>query len=135
MRLSLSQRVQADPEGFSSLTPDEQAFYAAAFLSAEVRSGGFFQYFDLLKVDYWTATLRCLHGIGAIRSLKILLDAKETLLGTGDLTQDMLNKFQLPPYDPELEWSDRLEELDKQFWEDPDKLGDRLDAFAESRLL
>jgi hypothetical protein len=136
LRRSLAERAWKSPEAFGALTPDEQSFVATAFLSGEIRGDGFQQYFELITTDRWAATITCLQEIGADQSLRILIEAKDVLFGSGELTEALLKQFQAhPPLSLDGDTDSKLDELNSQFWEDRDGLDDRLDAFAESRLL
>jgi hypothetical protein len=132
---SLVHRVHETTEGFGGLTPAEQIYFAVCLLEGEVYNGGFNQYFYNSSADYYARAIDGLTELGAVQSLQLLRDAKGILFGSNPVppTQsersaafpDLSDTHTAPP-----DWSERLDDLDRRFWEDPDGLRGRLDRFA-----
>jgi hypothetical protein len=78
---SLVDRVHNAPEGFGGLTWAEQTYFAINVLHGEIYNGGFVQYFSNSSADCYPRAVDGLKELGATQSLKLLLEAKETLFG------------------------------------------------------
>lgn len=132
--LSLVDRVHHTPGGFGGLTAAEQIYFAVCILEGEVYNGGFDQYFSNNSADYYGRAVDGLKELGARQSLRLLLEAKEILFGENPLPTTQTDRIVVFPgistHAALQGWSDRLNELDRRFNEDPDGLGERIDRFA-----
>lgn len=139
---SLVNRSSND-RSLTSWSVQEKAYFAMCLLEGEVYNGGFDQYFSNSSADSYEFAVAGLTEIEALRSLRLVREAAETLFGEND-----------PPTTQEGRWrimhskarrlsevvfqhriGTRLERLDKEFWTDPDQLGDRLIAYAKQHGL
>lgn len=127
----------------NNLSEKEVRYYSAVLLEGEIYNGGFDQYFSNSSGNYYAHAVDCLKEIEAHNALQLVEEASRVLFG---------NIF--PPLDREKRWNimysrarktsefllrgrreRKLAGLDRQFWEDPDSLGDRLMAYAETHDL
>lgn len=139
---SLVERSSLD-RSLSKLSLQEQKYFVVSLLEGEVYNGGFDQFFSNSSGDYYCLAVDGLEELGALSSLSLVKEAADTIFGKRG-----------PPADQEKRWrimdaktrrlsevltrykkTSRLERLDKQFWEDPDQLDDRLRAYAEQEGL
>jgi len=131
-------QAQVDPSlGF--MADAHRHYFAVGLLEGEVYNGGFDQFFWNSSGDYYSDAVAGLKVLEAERSLELLQEAARVLFGRA-----------LPPVDRKARWvamrrrqrlqvllgrrrrtSDRLDALEKLFWEDPDRLGEKLPAFAQ----
>jgi len=137
---SLVHRVHDTPAGFSGLTPPEQTYFAVCLLEGEVYNGGFDQYFSNSSADYYSQAVDGLVELGAVHSLKLLRAAKDALFGANPVPPTQSDRIAVFPGMSDAhvappDWSKRLDDLDRRFCEDPDRLGERLDRFAEKHGL
>jgi hypothetical protein len=139
---ALVERSAAEPD-LRSWSTQERRYFAVVLLEGEVYNGGFDQYFTNSSADHYQDAVVCLEELGAIQSLKLLQEAAAVLFDEqappttqAGRTTLMKEKFRWPEEDqPMPEWATRLEVLDDQFYKDPDRLGDLLDAYAETHDL
>lgn len=122
---SLVQRVHRAPDGFYRLSSHEQTYFAVGLLSGEVVNGGIHQFFFNSSGEYYAEALRGLGELGALRSHELLLEARRILFPLGDPPRETSARRAILPSPP----SD-LESIDKEFWTDPDALGERLRMYA-----
>ncbi len=133
----LVRRVHQTPEGFSELHTAEQTYYAVSCLIGEVYNGGFDQFFFNSSGDHYLQALDGLRTLGADASSALLLEAKEVLFRDRAVPIDREERMELMP----TIWNDsaaeltKLEALDMAFWADPDKLGERCQAYAHDNHL
>jgi hypothetical protein len=134
---SLVKRVHKDDEGFSGLSPSEQKYFAARVLVGEVYNGGFHQYFCNSSADHYSRVLEILVEVGAPRSLHLLREAKEAVFGKRPLPKRLIERRAMLSSISEAHGpvSEKLDQLDKLFWEDPDGLDERIEKFAEANAL
>ena len=140
--VSLVERSSPDRD-LTGWTEQEKRYFAASLLEGEIYNGGFDQYFSNTSGGYYSIAIDALEEIEAFRSLEIVQKASSILFGK-----------RLPPENQEDRWrimyantrklsefltsrrrATELERLDKQFWGDPDRLNDRLMAYAEKHEL
>lgn len=133
----LVRRVFETSEGFDGLRKEEQTYYAVSCLIGEVCNGGFDQFFSNGSGDHYQLALDGLRTLGAFESAALLLEAKHVLFADQLVPVDRDERVNLMPTvvdEAAAEWA-RLEALDQGFWADPDKLGERCQAYArENRL-
>jgi hypothetical protein len=122
---SLVRRVHDESAGFDSLSPSEQTSYAVGVLEGEVYNGGIHQFFFNSSGSYYREALRGLEELGAMRCHALLLAAREEWFPAGDPPRDTAaRRVILPSPSRDLDW------IDKEFWTDPDKLGEKLRKYA-----
>lgn len=125
--LALVKRVHHGP-GFDALEAAEKTYYAVSCLIGEVYNGGFYQFFSNSSGALYGHALDGLMEMEAAKSVQLTTRAKELLFGSHAVPVDRRARNDLLP---ELEGLDaKLDSVDKPFWEDPDKLGERCERFA-----
>ena len=126
--LGLIKRVHHEP-GFDALGAAEKTYYAVSCLIGEVYNGGFYQFFSNTSGSLYGYALDGLMEMEAAKSVQLTIRAKEFLFGNHTVPTDHRARNDLLP---ELEGLDEaLNKVDKPFWEDPDKLGERCEQFAK----
>ena len=131
-----------DPS-LAQLSSEEQTCFAVSLLEDEVYNGGFDQFFSNSSGDYYRLAVAGLEEIGASSSLAIVKEAAETVFGSSEPPIDRAERWRimdsrnrrLSDVLTRFRQGSRLERLDKQFWEDPDRLSDCLTAYAEEKGL
>jgi hypothetical protein len=121
----------------------ERRYFAATLLKGEVYNGGFDQFFSNSSGDYYCTAVDALEEIGALASLNLVREASNLIFGKRGPPVDRAERWQimggktgrLAELLKRYRRASRLERLDKQFWEDPDQLEDRLIAYAEQQGL
>jgi len=135
---SLVDRSSDDP-GLIGWSEPERTYFSVNLLEGEVYNGGFDQYFTNSSADSYRYAVAGLAEIGAVRSLGIVREAADLLFGKDG-----------PPATKEGRWrimrssarrlsevvsrhrrAGRLEQLDQAFWDDADRIGERLTDHAD----
>lgn len=137
---SLVERSSNDPS-LGQLSREEQRYFAVTLLEAEVYNGGFDQFFWNSAGDHYHLAVAGLEELGAVASLAILKEAADTVFGSSGPPVDRAERWRvmdskvrrLSEILTRHRQSSRLERLDKQFYDDPDRLADRLTAYAEEK--
>lgn len=132
--LQLVARVHSSDDGFQYLNAPEKTYYAVSCLVGEVYNGGFHQFFFNSAGDLYAEAVEGLAQIEAEQALSLLLHAKVLFFGDQDVPRDRRHRIGLLP-DLESFDSTEIDQLEKAFWADPDKLGDRLADFADQNGL
>jgi hypothetical protein len=133
----LVRRVHETSDGFNGLRPEEQTYFAVSCLIGEVYNGGFDQFFSNSSGAHYLLALDGLRALGADASAALLLKAKEVLFADRRVPIDREERMELIPTfmdESATEWA-QLELLDKAFWADPDKLGERCQTYAHENQL
>jgi hypothetical protein len=133
----LVRRVHKTPEGFGGLRTEEQTYYAVSCLIGEVYNGGFDQFFSNSSGGHYLLVLDGLRTLGADATAALLLEVKQVLFADRAVPIDREDRIELMPTvksESAAEWG-KLEALDKAFWADPDKLGERCQAYAHANRL
>jgi hypothetical protein len=138
--LTLVERVHQANEGFQALSPDEQTYFALGCLVGEVFNGGFHQFFSSHSGEYYGVAVNGLIELEAMRSHQLLTQAKEVLFGNQAVPVDFAERNHLlrAIEDNDVAYSrigKQLDDLDKQFWAEPDQLSNRCSRFAVARGL
>ncbi|TDP07696.1 uncharacterized protein DUF4375 [Roseateles asaccharophilus] len=128
----LVHRVHHSPEGFNGLGREEKIYFAVSCLIGEVYNGGFDQFFSNSAGGMYGVALAGLLELEADESARLLLQAKEILFGDQSVPMDQAQRCRLMPTigNDEAPEVAQLDRLDKLFYEDPDKLGERCRGFA-----
>ena len=122
--------VHKTPNGLNSLSELELQYWAVGCLSGEIYNGGFDQYFYNSSGNTYSSAMRGLETMGALESRILLLRAKQAVFGFKNVPEDIgVRRTMLADVQSES-LQQRLDELDKQFWADPDKLAELSEAFA-----
>jgi hypothetical protein len=139
---SLVERSSSD-RSLGQLSSEEQRYFAVSLLEGEVYNGGFDQFFWNSSGDYYQLAVAGLEDLGAASALAIVKEAADTVFGRSGPPADQTERWRildsktrrLSEVLTRYRQRSRLEGLDEQFWEDPDRLADRLTAYAEERGL
>ena len=128
---NLVDRVYEDSQGFGSLSEDEKVYFAVGVLLGEVYNGGFMQFFVNTSGEHYRHAELGLVQMGATQSLELLRRAKNVLFGSATV-----------PRDQEERWAamregcdNQLDDLDTEFYKDPDGMDARTETFAVSKGL
>jgi Domain of unknown function (DUF4375) len=136
---SLIERVHNSADGFGGLSEAEKLYWAVALLRNEINNGGFHQYFFNSSGSYYDYAEKGLVAVGAVQTLDLLRQAKETVFPTIPVPVDTeVRRNLLPvvePDSPNPEWERKLDELDQRFYANSDNLTPRLEAFAHEQGL
>ena len=138
---SLVHRVHETAAGYQGLSAAERLYYSVGILDDEVYNGGVSQFFSNSSGAMFQDVVDGLLELKALQVLKLLLRAKDILFDHHDPPQDQKARWQAMrqysegDFAPRPDWDVELEEVDKAYWQDPDRLGDKLRAFAEERGL
>jgi hypothetical protein len=136
--LWLINQVHKSETGFYGLSHLDQLYFATNLVSGEVYNGGFDQYFHNSSADYYQFAVEGLSTIGAAESLHLLISAKKIFFGEADVplnTEERRRAIHAVNSETQDKQSKELDVLDKSFWADPDKLGERLSQFAQTHQL
>jgi hypothetical protein len=130
-------RVHDTSAGFNGLRSEEKTYFAVSCLIGEVYNGGFDQFFSNSSGEMYGIALAGLWELEANVSAGLLLRAKEVLFGGRLVPVNQGERCkQMPTVGNDAAPEHKqLDELDKLFYEDPDKLGDRCKLFAISNGL
>lgn len=125
---SLVDRVHRSDSGYAALTEAEKRYFAVALLEGEVHNGGFDLYFFNSSSDSYQDAVAGLEEMGATTSLDLLLRAKQIVFDFGEVPAGTLERRQTSHSRSDARTS-RLDCLDRLFWDDPDGLVIRIEAF------
>jgi hypothetical protein len=127
----LVHKVFETPDGFQGLSESEKRYFAVGVLDGDVYNGGFEQYFFNSSGAYFEYALLGLEEMGAVQSLALLKRAKLALFDDENIPEDTGERREMilkRESDARLRL---LEELDNQFWKDPDDLFTKSAAYAK----
>lgn len=129
----LVNQVHKSETGFAGLSRENQRFFAACLVEGEVYNGGFDQYFYNSSADYFPYAIEGLAEMGAVECCRLLIRAKELYFGSGPVpaTQASRIDYLRATAVQEEERSNKAEEIDRLFWEDPDGFQARAAKYAE----
>jgi hypothetical protein len=138
--LQLVNKVHKTEAGYEGLADSEKLYFSVGLLEGEVYNGGFHQYFFNSSASYYDDAIRGLVEIGAVESLTLLRKAKDALFPGRPIPIDTSERRDtLPRYRARGEvtpdWCRTLEQLDKEFCQDPDGLGERMQKYAVDHQL
>lgn len=140
--VSLAKRSSID-RSLADWSAEEKVYFSACLLEGEVYNGGFDQYFSNSSGDYYRLAVKGLEELRAVHSLKLLREAAETLFGKEGPPDSQTDRWRimnskarrLSEAVTRNRQASKLDRLDKQFSEDPDRLGNLLKAYAEEHGL
>ncbi len=122
-------------EGLNVLSPVEKRYVAVVFLDVEVRNGGFDQYFFNSSGSYYCETVEGLLAMGATHTLALLKRAKESVFQSSPVPVDTAKRRRILLQADSESLYKRLDQLDHLYYEDPDVLADKLEAYARKEGL
>lgn len=139
-RTALIKRVYAEADGLARLPHPERIYYLVNVFSGEVRYDGFDQFFTNSRGEHYAETIAALKEVGAHHSLSLLRQAKTILFASREAPRNRAARFAMmatweeshPDYGSAHE---ALHALDKQFYADPDNIGDTLERLAKANGL
>jgi hypothetical protein len=127
----LVHRVFDTPEGFQGLSEPEKRYFAVCLLEGEVYNGGFDQFFFNHSGTYYEYILLGLQDINAPHSIDLLQSAKIVLFNDKDVPEKTVERREILLQQDSDKKYQLLEELDKKFWQDPDNLAAKINAYAK----
>lgn len=122
--------VYKTPAGLSSLSDLELQYWAVGCLSGEIYNGGFDQYFYNSSGDTYAPAMLGLEAMKALKSRDLLQNAKQAIFGSRAVPDDTGARRTVLVAVQNDALQSELDELDKQFWADPDRLSELSQAFA-----
>lgn len=126
----LVDRVHKSDAGIANLSDVERQYWAVGCLFGEVYNGGFDQYFHNSSGATYSAAVDGLKAMDATMSLLLLEKAKQMIFGFADVPEESCTRRRIQASVDGDSLQQRLDELDKQFWDDPDNLATRSEKFA-----
>ena len=131
----LMNRVYKTEGGYESLPHGDRLYYLVNVLSGEVYNGGFDQFFSNSSGNRYAQTVAALIEVGADESLGLLQQAKQVLFGPSDVPVDEVKRYEMMRMDSESHSEaslkdSMLDNLDSQFYKDPDNIVDVLKRIA-----
>jgi hypothetical protein len=131
--LSLCDRILDTPDEYAALTADERFYFVVRRFEGEVNNGGFEQYFYNSAGDNYHEALAGLKLLGAHHAAALLERAAE-LVFDGEAPPADRNERNMAMSSGDCEnapwWSDEVDGLEEAFYDEPDKLKERLAQFA-----
>lgn len=127
----------------NSWTGPEKLYFAVRLLEMEAYRGGLESYFFNSSADYYDHAIAGLTQIGAVQSLRLFQEAAHLLFGESDPPRSREHRWKLmrsnaqqpSAIDGQYLHGMQLNRLDREFWTDPDRLEDRLIAYAKQHGL
>lgn len=123
----LVSRVYDENKGFKYLSEAEKIYFSVNCLSGEVYNGGFDQYFSNSAGENYTHAELGLIQLKATNSLRLLRKAKQIVFGSSAVPKEQYLRQVATDSD---DVSTALDELDTEFYKDPDQLAEKLEAYA-----
>jgi hypothetical protein len=136
--LWLVDQVHKSESGFYGLSHANKLYFAINLVSGEVYNGGFDQYFHNSSADYFGFSVEGLMAVGASESLKLLTAAKILFFGDAQVPPDTGERRSIlrnTDAETQEKRDKELDDLDRAFWADPDKLSERMYQFAKDNEL
>ncbi|MGA7632252.1 MAG: DMP19 family protein [Terriglobales bacterium] len=138
--VSLVEKVYHSPTGFDGLSHPQKLYFAVCLLEGEVCNGGFHQYFFNAAGSYYAYAEEGLIALGAFQTLELLQEARDAVFPSIPVPTSIAERRRaLSSYpedsSPTPKWSEKLDDLDKRFWADPDGITLRLETFARNHGL
>lgn len=136
--VSLVKRSSDNPK-LDAWSTEEKMYFSVCLMEGEIYNGGFDQYFTNSSGDYYRLALDGLEQMEATYSARLLKEAARAMFGTDYPPDSQSERWRvtnskvrrLTELVTRHHRSAQLERLDKRFYEDPDKLLDRLTVYAE----
>lgn len=136
---SLIERVHGPGGSFESLSESEKFYYSLDLFQGEVNNGGFHQFFFNSSGSYYELIESGLNMLDESASLQLLRQAKDIVFPGVPVPVDMETRRNAMPVvnpdDARPLWAVKLDNLDRQFYANPDTLTPKLQAFARERGL
>lgn len=131
----LVHHVAQSEDGFASLSTSEKEYFAVCLLDGEVYNGGFDQYFFNSSGEYYNHAVSGLENMGASKTLLLLRRAKQVLFDFSDCPEDTEQRRKVLRNSSSPSRDKRLDQLDAEYCQDPDKLGEHIQKFANEHGL
>lgn len=132
---NLVHRAYEANDGLSGFSEAEKQYFAVGLLDGEVYNGGFDQFFFNSSGSYFKYAIAGLEAMDAQQSLVLLQRAKQVLFDFDEVYEDTEKRRAFLLQRVSDSRTKRLEELDAQYWKDPDSLAIRSEQFARSKGL
>jgi hypothetical protein len=139
---SLVKRAYAIDEGWRQFSDIERLYYSVSILNGEVYNGGMHQFFANSSGELYSEALSGLETLGAEETKRLLLNASSVLFDDVEPPSDRAARWDAMKQYPETidrnalpDWCERLHEIDKAYWRDPDDLNTKLTSYAEQNGL
>ena len=136
---SLVDRVHKTDDGLEGLNSSEKLYFVLGVLDGEVYNGGIHQFFSNSSGEYYQYAVDGLLEIKAFTTLRLLSRAKDLLFFDADPPTNRAERNELLREYPDniegCDWANELEAIDTAYYEDPDLLGEKLEAFARDQRL
>ena len=129
----LVKRVHDERIGLDGIARAEKTYYAVSCLIGEVYNGGFSQFFSNSSGSLCGLAIDGLMELEAETSTALLLRAKEAAFGDRPVPADQRARWDAMANTDAS--NAEMNRLDKLFYEDPDKLGERCATFAKAHDL
>jgi hypothetical protein len=118
----LVSRAYDSSKGVTNFSEVEKQYFAVVLLDGEICNGGFDQYFFNSSGNLYKSALLGLEAMGAMQSLVLLQRAKQVLFDSEEVPEDTGRGRELLRQRDSASRSKKLEELNGQYWKDPDSL-------------
>ncbi len=127
----LVHRIFKTPDGFQGLSESEKRYFAVNILIGEVYNGGFHQFFFNNSGSYYKYVILGLEELGATQSLALLQRAKLVLFENENMPEYVGKRREVILQRKSDDCLQLLNELDKQFYKDPDGLDTKCVTYAK----
>ena len=127
--VSRDRNVKGGHQGF---TRAERLYFALRVLEREVYNGGMEQFFWNSSGNLFGDVIEGLTELDAPRTRALTLQAKEIIFGELTPPSEATARREHMKQAPTADVRKKLDEIDRAFCADPEKLGERLDAFARN---
>lgn len=132
---SLVDRALATPVELAELTADERLYYVVRLFEGEVNNGGFEQYFYNSSSDHFQEALAGLERLGANKAATLLRKAARVAFADGKPPVDRIERWNSTRDLTTKARARAVEQLEGAFFNNSDKLDERLARFAEEKGL
>ncbi len=132
----LDKLAEKDIPSLSKLTPEQKTYYTVGIFDGEVLNGGFEQFFSNSSGAYYRFVVDGLLELSDFKTLKLLQEAKQLLLGDRTVPTDDEERDQLIDFLPEGSTGQiRMDQIHDAYYEDINRLNTRLLKYAEEKNL
>jgi hypothetical protein len=125
----------SDDSTLSKWSDDERTYFCVCLLEGEVYNGGFDQFFHNSSGDHYAFALAGLIELDATTSRRLLEQAAWVAFNGAQPPKDWQERKNLLLKFDNDKRQGALDLLDKEFWDDTDRLGNLLTEFAEAKGL
>jgi hypothetical protein len=124
--------------GFETLTKEEKLYLSVGIFDGEVYNGGMYQFFSNSSGELYEEVVKGLKTLKATKSLSLLKQAVSILFDKNEPPKDRLHRWQemkqfpKDENEPRPKWELELDEIETQYYEDPDNLIELVNNYAET---